>query len=261
MFVFKKNSYAVMLVAKYAFKDCLISLVCMLVIPVLFAGCGCLFGDSIWTCQLARLLVFSFCTALLHNNWGSLLGWVRKSLRTVVPRRLFGASGMLNAGRSVMLGVASCLAVYNAGPGMPGTGVSLWGVVGECRFPLVVVAVGLLVGLVSAVVLVFWSAAGGIVWFYLQEGEKPAAGNLKHTIDGKTGVKVNSHVPDFNKVVNVAEGYFSITPGNDLLIARSGKPGSEIVVIPKESVDSVDFITLAGWKIKVCYRDGEWQRV
>ena len=86
-------------------------------------------------------------------------------------------------------------------------------------------------------------------------------GDLKHTINGKTGVKVNSRIPYFNKVVNVAEGYFSITPGNDLLIARSGKPGSGIVVIPKESVDSVDFITLAGWKTKVYYHDGKWQRV
>ena len=39
------------------------------------------------------------------------------------------------------------------------------------------------------------------------------------------------------------------------------KPGSGIVVIPKESVDSVDFITLAGWKTKVYYHDGKWQRV
>ncbi|MFG6347204.1 MAG: hypothetical protein K1W15_00620 [Lachnospiraceae bacterium] len=109
--------------------------------------------------------------------------------------------------------------------------------------------------------MVFWAAGGGIVRFYLQEEGKPAIGDLKHTINGKTGVKVNSCIPDFNKVVDVAEGYFSITPGNDLLIAGSGKPGSVIVVIPKESVDSVDFTTLAGWKTKVYYHDGEWQRV
>ena len=126
---------------------------------------------------------------------------------------------------------------------------------------LIIIAVGMLAGLVCALILVFWAAGGGIVRFYLQEEGKPAIGDLKHTINGKTGVKVNSHLPDFKKVVNVAEGYFSIIPGNDLLIAGSGKPGSVIVVIPKESVDSVDFTTLAGWKTKVYYHDGEWQRV
>ena len=109
--------------------------------------------------------------------------------------------------------------------------------------------------------IVFVAAGCGIVQFYLQEEGKPAIGDLKHTINGKTGVKVNSYIPDFNKVVDVAEGYFSITHGNDLLIAGSGKPGSVIVVIPKESVDSVDFTTLAGWKTKVYYHDGKWQRV
>ena len=45
MFVFKKNSYVAMLVAKYAFRDCLLSLVCLVVIPISFAGCGCLYGS------------------------------------------------------------------------------------------------------------------------------------------------------------------------------------------------------------------------
>ena len=46
MFVFKKNSYVAMLIAKYAFRDCLLSLVCLVVIPISFAGCGCLYGGS-----------------------------------------------------------------------------------------------------------------------------------------------------------------------------------------------------------------------
>ena len=45
MFVFKKNSYVAMLIAKYAFRDCLLSLVCLVVIPISFAGCGCLCGS------------------------------------------------------------------------------------------------------------------------------------------------------------------------------------------------------------------------
>ena len=45
MFVFKKNSYVAMLVAKSAFRDCLLSLVCLVVIPISFAGCGCLCGS------------------------------------------------------------------------------------------------------------------------------------------------------------------------------------------------------------------------
>lgn len=265
MFVFKKNSYVAMLIAKYAFRDCLLSLVCLVVISVSFAGCGCLFGSFTGVCQAARLLAFLLCTGLLYNGRNGLLKWTRKSLCDVMPRHLFTLLRVLNAGRSVVLVVVSCLTVCTADsvvPGVSGTVFALWGVAKyECCSLLIIIAVGMLAGLVCALILVFWAAGGGIVRFYLQEEGKPAIGDLKHTINGKTGVKVNSYIPDFNKVVDVAEGYFSITPGNDLLIAGSGKPGSVIVVIPKESVDSVDFTTLAGWKTKVYYHDGEWQRV
>ena len=265
MFVFKKNLYVAMLVAKYAFRDCLLSLVCLVVIPISFAGCGCLYGGSTGVCQAVRLLAFLLCTGLLYNGWNGLLKWTGKSLCDVMPRHLFTLLRVLNAGRSVVLVVVSCLTVCTADsvvPGVSGTVFALWGVAKhECCSLLIIIAVGMLAGLLCALILVFGAAGGGIVRCYLQEEGKPATGDLKHTINGKTGVKVNSRIPYFNKVVNVAEGYFSITPGNDLLIARSGKPGSGIVVIPKESVDSVDFITLAGWKTKVYYHDGKWQRV
>ena len=161
--------------------------------------------------------------------------------------------------------VVSCLTVCTADsvvPGVSGTVFALWGVARhECCSLLIIIAVGMLAGLLCALILVFGAAGGVIVRFYLQEEGTPAPGAFTPTINGTTGVTVTSRIPYFNRVVNVAEGYFSITPGNDLLIARSGKPGSGIVVIPKESVDSVDFITLAGWKTKVYYHDGKWQRV
>lgn len=91
MFVFKKNSYVAMLIAKYAFRDCLLSLVCLVVISVSFAGCGCLFGSFTGVCRAARLLAFLLCTGLLYNGWNGLLKWTRKSLCDVMPRHLFTA--------------------------------------------------------------------------------------------------------------------------------------------------------------------------
>ncbi len=162
MFVFKKNSYVAMLVAKYAFRDCLLSLVCLVVIPISFAGCGCLCG----VCQAARLLAFLLCTGLLYNGWNGLLKWTRKSLCDVVPRHLFTLLRVLNAGRSVVLVVVSCLTVCTADsvvPGVSGTVFALWGVARhECCSLLIIIAVGMLAGLLCALILVF-GAAGGVI--------------------------------------------------------------------------------------------------
>ena len=151
MFVFKKNLYVAMLVAKYAFRDCLLSLVCLVVIPISFAGCGCLYGGSTGVCQAVRLLAFLLCTGLLYNGWNGLLKWTGKSLCDVMPRHLFTLLRVLNAGRSALLVVVSCLTVCTADsvvPGVSGTVFALWGVAKhECCSLLIIIAVGMLAGL------------------------------------------------------------------------------------------------------------------
>jgi len=155
-----------MLVAKYAFRDCLLSLVCLVVIPISFAGCGCLYGGSTGVCQAVRLLAFLLCTGLLYNGWNGLLKWTGKSLCDVMPRHLFTLLRVLNAGRSVVLVVVSCLTVCTADsvvPGVSGTVFALWGVAKhECCSLLIIIAVGMLAGLLCALILVF-GAAGGVL--------------------------------------------------------------------------------------------------
>lgn len=94
--------------------------------------------------------------------------------------------------------------------------------------------------------------------FYLLEDGKETVQGLRRTINGKTGVMINSSVPVYNRLVDVADGYFSITAGGNLVIAE---PGGCVVFIPKGSVKDITFTTLAGWKTKAGYSGGVWKQL
>lgn len=120
----------------------------------------------------------------------------------------------------------------------------------------VLIAVSLVFEFILAFVPVFYAAAGGIVSFYLSvDGKKPAC-NPSNAIDGKTGVKIVSGFPEYNRVVDVAAGYFSIDADDSLIVVE---PGCIITRIPKEAVKCVVFTALSGKKTKVCYKNGKWR--
>lgn len=262
MFILKKNSYTIMLLAKFLFKDCLYNAV--LFVILVFCVSVCNFPDVVFVHGTGL-----FCLLLLvvHACWFVKVMRDRRAWGAFLPVSLRVVALVVNVYYVGVMAALVCLCTAHHGVYFPDRikrfflpGIATcWDFAKQAAGSLPwVIVFSLVFELVLSVVLVFYSAMGGIVQFYLlEDGKKPDHG-LKHTIDGKTGVRIASSVPEYNRLVDVADCYFSITADDNLIIAE---PGGGVVFIPKESVEDITFTTLSGWKKKVGYSDGVWKQI
>lgn len=262
MFILKKNSYTVMLLSKFLFRDCLYNAVVFTVLVYSVSVCNfptVVFVQGAGFFYLLLLLVHAFWFVRVMRDrkaWGAFLPWSLRIVALTANVYYLGMMAVLvrlsvahhdiyfpeRLKRFFLPGIATCWDFMKQAAG----------------FLPAVIILSFVLEFVLSVVLVFYSATGGIVQFYLLEDGKKPVHDLKHTIDGKTGVRITSSVPKYNRLVDVAGGYFSITADDNLVIAGAG---GDAVFIPKGSVKDITFTTLAGWKTKVGYSGGIWKRL
>lgn len=106
-----------------------------------------------------------------------------------------------------------------------------------------------------------FSTVGSVAGFRGYLGGGASIFGPEFTVNAETGVKVNSSVPEFDRVVKIGREYFAVNGNDDLAIVEYGKRKEEAVVIPKELVADITFTTLSGRVFRVCYSDNKWKEV
>ena len=110
-------------------------------------------------------------------------------------------------------------------------------------------------------ILRFHIQVGSIVSFRVYLGGNADIFEPELTVNAETGVKVNSSMPELDRVVKLGREYFTVNDNDDLAIVEYGKQKEEAVVIPKELVTDITFTTVTGRVFRVCYSDNKWKEV
>lgn len=106
-----------------------------------------------------------------------------------------------------------------------------------------------------------YSYFGSVSFFKVYRGDDASIYEPAKTVNVKTGVKVNSSVPEFDRVVNPGKDYFAINENDDLVIVEYGKQKENAIVIPKESVNDIVFTTVAGREFSYSYNSNGWKEL
>lgn len=253
MFVLKKNSYPAVLLAGFLYGSCLLDglVFAFLVSYVALFGFPGLYIIPVY----GLLMLFRFAWA------GHVAGGIRRY--AAFPQKpLIIIVLAVSAYYLVLEILFSCQIIARHCD--PESGFlrfipfARYPIIGPVAAILIVLSLSiefLLAGIVS-----LCAKRGSVIWFYLHNRELEGWSllNLKRTIDSKTGIRISSDEPEYNRVVDVGASYFAIDSNDDLIILENGKQKEEAVVIPKESVTDITFTTLSGSEWKVCYSDGVW---
>lgn len=271
MFVLKKNSYKVTLLAKFLLLDSLLNIF----MPILLSS-------FVYMCKLGNMPVEFMCLMnvcfliFFHALWCSWIFHNRDHWGVFLPKSLAAVALLSNVYYTFIM----LLFIFMASGHLGNDSDLVTLVAANLSKPFAVVLWLCLVGMIRlSPAIEFWlslqllriTQRGSIATFFVPStkdflfvffvnepgNREELPGKPLHVIS--SSAVIHSTTPEYNRTVDIANSYLGINNNCDLEIAECGKLEKNVIVIPKETVTSVTFTLLTGGERKMCYGESGWQ--